>query len=227
MNSSAFLKGIKMKKLYIFDLDGTLLDTIKSIAYYGNYALKINGILEIDIEEYKYFAGNGAKNLIKRMLKYNGIEQEEVFERVFKDYIDAYNKNTTYLTTIFDGLKVTLDRIKNSGAKLAVLSNKPHFATVSVTESLFGKGYFDLILGQRENIPIKPDPYGVFEIIKYFNVTKEECVYVGDTGTDMETGKSAGLYTVGVLWGFRKEDELKKFGADKIIKEPCELSDLI
>ena len=216
-----------MKKLYIFDLDGTLLDTIKTIAYYGNYALKTNGISEIEIEKYNYFAGNGAKTLIKRMLKYNGIEQEEVFEKVFKDYNEAYNKNTTYLTTVFDGLKEALDKIKNNGAKIAVLSNKPHFATVSVTEALFGKGYFDLIFGQRENIPIKPDPCGVYEIMKHFNVTKEECVYVGDTGTDMQTGKSAGLYTVGVLWGFRKEDELEKFGADKIIKEPEELVFLI
>ena len=212
-----------MKKLYIFDLDGTLLNTIKTIAYYGNYALKTNGISEIEIEKYNYFAGNGAKTLIKRMLKYNGIEQEEVFEKVFKDYNEAYNKNTTYLTTVFDGLKESLDKIKNNGAKLAVLSNKPHYATVSVTEALFGKGYFDLILGQRENIPIKPDPYGVFEIIKHFNVSKEECIYVGDTRTDMETGKNADLFTIGVLWGFRDEEELKTFGADMIIKEPCEL----
>ena len=209
-----------MKKLYIFDLDGTLLDTIKTIAYYGNFALKMNGFEEISVEEYKYFAGNGAKTLIERMLKYHKVEDNKVINKVFKDYNEAYNKDTTYLTTIFDGLKDTLDKIKKEGAKIAVLSNKPHCATVSVTESLFGRGYFDLIFGQRENIPLKPDPYGVYEIMKTLNVKKEECVYVGDTSTDMETGKRAGIYTVGVLWGFRDEEELLKYGADRIIKKP-------
>ena len=151
----------------------------------------------------------------------------ETWEKVFKDYNEAYNKNTTYLTTVFSGLKPVLDKLKKSGARLAVLSNKPHYATVSVTEALFGKGYFDLILGQRENIPLKPDPFGVLEIMKNFGASKEECVYVGDTGTDMETGKNAKLFTVGVLWGFRDEDELKSFGADMIIKEPYELLNTI
>ena len=134
--------------------------------------------------------------------------------------------NIAVITPMGNDYKYFSEELIN-GAKIAVLSNKPHFATVSVTEALFGKGYFDLILGQRENIPLKPDPFGVLEIMKNFDASKEECVYVGDTGTDMETGKNAKLFTVGVLWGFRDEDELKSFGADMIIKEPYELLNTI
>ena len=216
-----------MTKLCIFDLDGTVLDTVHTIAYYGNYALSKHGIEPIEDNEYNYFAGNGAVNLIKRALKFRNCLTDELFERVFADYNTAYNADTSYLTAPFDGIRETLDSIKAQGIKMAILSNKPHFATCGVINALFGEGYFDCVCGQRENVPIKPDPTAVLAILQELHVKPEECLYIGDTGTDMKTGKNAGLYTVGVTWGFRGEDELLQNGADRIIHKPCQLLDCI
>ena len=216
-----------MIKLCIFDLDGTVLDTVTTIAYYGNLALSMNGIEPIDVEEYKYFAGNGAVNLIKRALRFRDCLTDETFDKVFEDYNTAYNADTSYLTAPFDGMQETLDAIKAMGTKMAILSNKPHFATCGVITSLFGEGYFDCVYGQREDVPIKPDPTAVLQIMDELNAKPEECLYIGDTGTDMKTGKNAGLCTVGVLWGFRGKDELQESGAETIIEKPQQLLDCI
>ena len=216
-----------MIKLCIFDLDGTVLDTVHTIAYYGNLALSKNGIEPIDDAEYNYFAGNGAVNLVKRMLRYRGVLTEERFNKVFADYNAAYNANTAYLTAPFAGIVDTLDAIKAQGIKIAILSNKPHFATCGVISSLFGEGYFDCVYGQRENVPLKPDPAAVHQLIAEMDVKHDQCLYIGDTGTDMETGKNAALFTIGVLWGFRGEEELVANGADLIIEKPCQLLDCI
>ena len=216
-----------MIKLCIFDLDGTVLDTVHTIAYYGNYALQKNGIEPIDDEEYKYFAGNGAVNLIKRALRFRNCLTDEIFEKVFVDYNTAYNADTSYLTVPFDGIRDTLDAMKSMGIRMAILSNKPHFATCGVITSLFGEGYFDCVYGQREDVPIKPDPTAVFQIMSELGAKAEDSLYIGDTGTDMKTGKNAKLCTVGVTWGFRTKDELLQNGADRIIDEPCQLLDCI
>lgn len=216
-----------MIKLCIFDLDGTVLDTVHTIAYYGNYALQANGIEPVDVEEYKFFAGNGAVNLIKRALRFRDRLTDETFQKVFADYNAAYNADTSYLTAPFEGMKETLDSIKAMGIKMAILSNKPHFATCGVIASVFGEGYFDCVYGQREDVPIKPDPTAVLGIMEECNAKPEECLYIGDTGTDMKTGKNAKLYTVGVLWGFRGKDELLQNGADTVIEKPCQLLNCI
>lgn len=216
-----------MIKLCIFDLDGTVLDTVHTIAYYGNFALQKHGIEPIEDKEYNYFAGNGAVNLIKRALRFRNALTDEAFEKVFADYNAAYNADTSYLTAPFDGIKETLDAIKFRGIKMAILSNKPHFATCGVITELFGEGYFDVVYGQRENVPIKPDPTAVLGIMEEMGATAEQCLYIGDTGTDMKTGKNAGLCTVGVTWGFRGKDELLENGADLIIDKPCQLLDCI
>lgn len=216
-----------MIKLCVFDLDGTVLDTVHTIAYYGNSALSKNGIEPIDVEEYKYFAGNGAVNLIKRALRFRDRLTDETFQKVFHDYDTAYNADTSYMSKKFDGMQETLDSIKAMGIKMAILSNKPHFATTGVITSLFGEGYFDCVYGQREDVPIKPDPTAVLQILAELNAKPEECLYIGDTGTDMKTGKNAGLYTVGVLWGFRGKEELLENGADITIEKPQELLNCI
>ena len=216
-----------MIKLCIFDLDGTVLDTVHTIAYYGNFALQKHGIEPIEDKEYNYFAGNGAVNLIKRALRFRNCLTDEIFEKVFSDYNAAYNANTSYLTAPFDGIKEALDTTKSRGIKMAILSNKPHFATCGVITELFGEGYFDVVYGQRENVPIKPDPTAVLGIMAEMDATAEQCLYIGDTGTDMKTGKNAGLCTVGVTWGFRGKDELLENGADIIIEKPCQLLDCI
>lgn len=212
-----------MKKCCIFDLDGTLLNTIDTIAYYGNNALNKHGFSSIDTEKYKYFVGSGAKNLILRMLSHLGVEDKEVFDKIYGDYMKAYDADVLYLTHIYDGIEKMLGELKAKGIKLAVLSNKPDFAARSAVEMFFGKDYFDVVFGQRENVAIKPDPAGVFEILNILDVEKDDCLYIGDTAVDMKTGKSAGLYTVGVLWGFREKEELEGANADSIIERPEEL----
>lgn len=216
-----------MIKLCLFDLDGTVLDTLETISYYGNNALEKNGIQPIPVEEYKYLVGKGIVNLVRNMLRFRNCLTDETFEKVFNDYDTAYNANTCYKTRMFDGMHETLDAIKAMGVKIAILSNKPHFATKGVVNSLFGEGYFDLVYGQREGIPIKPDPTAALQILSEFGVDRAECIYIGDTGTDMQTGKNADLYTIGVLWGFRGKYELLQNGADMTIEKPHELYDYI
>lgn len=222
--------GIELQpvvKLCIFDLDGTVLDTAPGIAHYGNLALKAHGIASIDEKEYLYFAGDGAKILIKRMLDYRSCYSEELHASVFKLYNQLYNVDVTCKTVIFDGLKDVLDRLKAEGCRFAIVSNKPDFAAKTVANALYGEGYFDRIIGQKEGSALKPDPGEVLAVMEELGAAAEDCVYVGDTDTDMKTGKNANLYTVGVLWGFRDREELEASGADAVAETPWELYKLI
>lgn len=216
-----------MLKLCIFDLDGTVLDTIHTIAHYGNYALKRHGVEPIETSEYKYLVGTGMVNLIKKMLQFRSCYTEELFSRVLSDYDSAYNADASYKTRIFDGLLQILDELKAMGLKLAIVSNKPDYPTRLVVNKLYGEGYFDYVTGKRDGVPLKPDPTVVYNVMDMFGVNADECVYVGDTSTDMHTGKNAGIYTIGVLWGFRGEDELRLSGADAIVSTPAELYSVI
>jgi len=212
-----------MIKLCIFDLDGTLLDTITTIAYYANGALEKHGVEPIEVERYKKLVGKGAKNLIHSALAERGRDSEELFEAVFADYNAAYNANVTYLTAPYDGIVHLLETLREKKIRAAIVSNKPDFATKAVVREILGDDCFDFVTGQVEGVPIKPDPTSVLNIIERFGVDRSECIYVGDTSTDMKTGKNAGLYTAGVLWGFRDRDELEQSGADVIVAHPDEL----
>ena len=216
-----------MVKLFIFDLDGTVLDTVESIAYFANSALIKNGIEPIEVGEYKYLAGRGIANLVRGMLEFRGCYADALYEKVFQDYDTAYNERPTYKSKIFDGLKETLDKIKADGVKIAIVSNKPDFAARSVVSELYGEDYFDFVTGQVKGGPLKPDPTVVISVMEKFGVSREECIYVGDTSTDMQTGKNAGLFTVGVLWGFRGREELVQNGADVILERTGDLYPLV
>ena len=215
-----------MFKGIIFDLDGTLLDTIETIAYYGNTTLEKFGFKSIDTKKYNYMAGLGAKHLVKSMLSESGSEDEEVFERVFLDYNKSYNVDPLYKTEVYDGINELICNAKKHDMKLAVLSNKPHEATVDVINNFFDNGTFDICFGAREGVPLKPDPTPAIAVANKLGLSPEECIYVGDTDVDMKTGKGAGFYTVGVLWGFRDRQELEENGADIIVSRPEEIADL-
>ena len=214
-------------KLCIFDLDGTVLDTAPSIAHYGNLALQKHGIEPIDEKEYKYFAGDGAKILIKRMLNHRACYSDELHASVFKIYNEMYDADVTCKTVIFDGLKEVLDRLKAEDYRFVIVSNKPDFAAKTVANALYGEGYFDRVIGQKEGSALKPNPGEVFAVMQELGAKAEDCVYVGDTDTDMRTGKNANLYTIGVLWGFRPREELESSGADAIAATPAELYQII
>ena len=215
-----------MIKACIFDLDGTVANTIYSIKYFANNALKKAGLPEIDTETYKIIVGDGAKVLIKRMLHTVGADPQ-YFNEVSREYNSKYDNDFLYLTEPYEGIIDMLKELKNLGIKTAILSNKPHITAAKVSEALFPEGLIDICYGGRDGIALKPDPQGVFEIIDELGVKKEECLYIGDTDTDMKTGKGANLYTVGVLWGFRKEPELLENGADAIISHPSELLSIV
>ncbi len=214
-----------MIKMCIFDMDGTVSNTINSIAYFGNNALKKAGLSTIDTDTYKKLVGNGAKVLVERMLKTVGAD-ESYYEQVAYEYNTKYDNDFLYLTEPYEGIIDMLKSLKKMGIKIAILSNKPHGTALKVADALFSNSLIDACYGGREGIKLKPDPAGVFEIMKEFNVKKEECLYIGDTATDMKTGKGADLYTIGVLWGFRDREELEHGGADEIITHPLEIVDI-
>ena len=216
-----------MIKLCIFDLDGTVLDTISSIAYYGNLTLEKYGIEPIDVKEYNFLAGCGMADLIRKMLNYRGCYSDGLWADVMRDYSNAYKANVSYKTTIFPGLRETLDAVKALGVKIAIVSNKPDVQAKTVVRELYGEGFFDFVSGQIPGGILKPDPTVVLSVMESFGATRDECLYIGDTSTDMHTGKNAGMYTVGVLWGFRGRDELTENGADILLERPEEIYDLV
>lgn len=212
-----------MKKAVIFDLDGTLADTIECLAYCTNQILSELGLVEIAEEEFKTMVGDGAAKQIERALIKAGNAQLSYFDRALELYLDFFEKNCTYRVKPYAGIEETLQRLKKEGMKLAVLSNKPHPMTLNVIHSLFGDNLFDAIAGQKPGIAKKPSPEGVFAILEELGVSAEETLYLGDTNTDMKTGKGAGLFTIGVLWGFRDRKELEENHADAIIAKPEEI----
>lgn len=216
-----------MKKIVIFDLDGTLTDTLDSIKYCADTAIAVCGYAPYEKEDYKYFVGEGAAKLIERCLLGRGDKNLQNFEKVFAAYKEIFAKNCMYKVKPYDGIRELLSSLKERGMKIAVLSNKPHAETIDVIETLFGKNYFDVIHGQKPEVERKPSPAGVFCILQQLGLSVEDVVYLGDTCTDMQTGKSAGAFTVGALWGFRDRKELEENHADAIIKNPLELLDYI
>ena len=212
-----------MIKCCIFDLDGTLLDTINSIAYYVNKTFQNHGIGTVTAEECNYFAGNGAKTLVKRALESKNSYDENTFPSLLSEYKSAYDANPTHLTEVFSGIRELIISLKEAGLKLVVLSNKPDFATKSIVKHFFGD-IFDIVLGGIDGIPLKPEPKAALDVISGFGILPSETAFIGDTATDIETGKNMGAgLSIGVRWGFRPESELLGAGADVIVSKAEEI----
>lgn len=210
----------------IFDLDGTLLNTINTIEYYCNKSLAAYGFGAHGVEEYKLFVGNGARLLIERAMNSERTPTESEFNKVFALYNELYNADTLYLTEPYEGIIDMLRSLKKEGIKTAVLSNKPHIATEDVVKEIFGDGLFDAVQGAVDGVPLKPDPTAAFNIMKKLGVTPDKALFVGDTKVDIATGKGAGLCSIGVLWGFRGEAELTAAGADVIVDTPEKITEI-
>ena len=216
-----------MIKYAIFDLDGTLLNTITTLTYYVNNVLRKRGIKEISEDECKYFIGNGARLLIKRTLDSRGVSDENTFSEVFSEFTEAYNKDTLYLTKAYDGIPELISQLRERKIRLAVLSNKPDDATKAIIPSFFGDS-FELVYGGRDGVALKPMPDGFYQICKEFSASPDEVMYLGDSDVDMYTGKNAGAkITVGVAWGFRTREELIGAGADVIVESPDQIIKLL
>lgn len=212
-----------MYRCAIFDLDGTLLNTLPALQRTTNLVLEHFGLGPVSTEQIKQFVGDGYKNQMRRALLACGDEKLTHYDEALEVYQREFAKNCNYEVKPYDGICDLLEALKQRHLKLAVLSNKPHERTVENIETVFGKGYMDMIAGEQEGVPKKPDPAGVYRILEKLEVTPEECLYFGDTNTDMRTGLAAGLTTVGVLWGFRDEEELKSFKPHYLIASPDEI----
>ena len=212
------------KKTIIFDLDGTLLDSIEDIAISMNKVLKELNLPIHKIEDYKYFVGSGVDVLVENALKESSQDmKKEVSARFKKEYDQKLHENTKP----YEGIYELLDELKKLDYNLAVLSNKPHDFTVQYVDYLFKDYGLKEVHGQKVEVPRKPDPIGAINIAKALNIPCEEIFFVGDTLVDMKTAKSAGMKAIGVLWGFRDEKELNENGADFIVKHPLDILEIV
>ena len=211
-----------MKKLVIFDLDGTLLDTIADLAESANHALKQLGYPTRDVEKIRTFVGNGVNKLLFRALP-DEEKTEENMMRMRTHFVPYYDAHNADLSAPYPGIVALLEELQAKGLRMAVASNKYQEATVKLVKHYFPMIDFVEILGQREGINVKPDPTIVFDILKKAGVSKEETLYVGDSGVDMQTAINAGVDAIGVTWGFRPRTELEDFHPMGLIDQAKEL----
>lgn len=212
-----------MIKFCIFDLDGTLFNTLTTITHYVNLVLTRHNIATITEEECSSFIGHGAKILIRRALASKGIIDDVFAAELLAEYNAAYNADTLYLTSPYENIPELLYGLKNKGIRLGVLSNKPDVTTNIIINSFF-PGLFDDVRGGREGVALKPSPDAVLMMMKDAEISSDEVMYIGDTGVDVETGKRANVgCTVGVCWGFRTVAELEEGGADVLAVTPTDI----
>lgn len=212
-----------MKKLIIFDLDGTLLDTIADLAAATNFALRHYGFPEHEEKEYNFFVGNGINKLFERALPEEKRTEENIL-KVRSQFIPYYDAHNSDLSKPYPGIVDLLKELQERGAKLAIASNKYQAATSKLIKEFFPDIDFSVILGQREGVPSKPDPTIINEISAATCISKENIAYVGDSCVDMETGKNAGVETIGVSWGFRPRKELEAYNPSFIADDYSELA---
>lgn len=215
-----------MKKLVIFDLDGTLLNTIDDLGNATNYALRQMGYPEHPLSSYPMMVGNGVTKLIERALP-DEARGERFVTDARRHFVDYYDNHCCDLTKPYPGIQLLLTELTSHGLKLAVTSNKYQRAVSKIIAHFFTDIQFKAVLGHHEGVPSKPDPSIVFEALSLCPTPKADVLYVGDSGVDMETARRACIESVGVSWGFRPVRELKAAYADHIIDDPAELLPLI
>ncbi len=208
------IKGI------LFDLDGTLCNTLLDLAAATNRVITAHGFEEKPVENFKHYVGNGAKMQLKRAI---GQEiPDELFETIHKEYIADYGKNYLDKTCAYDGVKETVSVLYQKGIRMGVVTNKPQQMATDIVKAVFGEQIPE-VWGNTPEFPLKPDPSLPLHVMNRLGLTPEETLFVGDSGVDMQTGVNCGMTAVGVTWGFRGEDELKKAGANHLIETPAQL----
>lgn len=215
-----------MKRLVIFDLDGTLLNTIEDLGEAANYALEKTGYPTHSIASYPYFVGNGVSKLLQRVLPEDARTEENVNElrKYFMEYYEVHNTDNT---KPYPGIIELLEQLQDDGIKLAVASNKYDSAVKKLITHYFPQIKWAAIEGQKEGVPVKPDPSIVFEILSKCPTKKSDVLYIGDSGVDMETARRACVTSCGVTWGFRPISELMAYHAENIANQPNEIYALV
>lgn len=212
-----------MKNTFIFDLDGTLLNTINDLADSTNFALEKNGYKKRTVEEVRSFVGEGVRKLMVRALP-NDVD-DSVIDQCIKDFKEHYSKNMRNKTAPYEGIMELLKTLKDNNMKVGVVSNKFDRAVKELCKDYFGD-LVDIAVGEREGIAKKPAPDSVFEALRILDAKKEYVLYIGDSDTDMETAKNAGVDSVGVTWGFRDKELLIETGAKYIAEKPLDILEI-
>ncbi|MDE6053801.1 MAG: HAD family hydrolase [Lachnospiraceae bacterium] len=207
----------------IFDLDGTLLDTLEDLKNAVNYALRVCGMTERTLSEIRQFVGNGVRNLMIRVVPQG--EENPEFEHVFGIFKEYYGEHFNDATRAYDGIPELLQELKNAGYAMAIVSNKIDSAVQDLNNRYFPQ--VDVAIGDRENLKRKPEPDSVFLALKELNRTSEESIYVGDSDVDLATAQNAGLPCISVLWGFRDRDFLVEHGAKVFVEKPTEITGVL
>ncbi len=211
-------------KIAIFDLDGTILDTLEDLKNSVNHALEKNNLPERSLNEIRAFVGNGIRVLIEKSVPYG--TENDIVDSVFDDFKIYYENHSADNTKPYDGIIEVLTALKNRGIKLAVVSNKADFAVQTLVEKYFPK-VFDYAVGERNEIRRKPYPDSVFSVMEKFGIKKYDTVYIGDSEVDIETSKNAEIDCVAVSWGFRDSEILEKLNPQYIVNEPNEILRII
>ena len=213
-------------KAVIFDLDGTLLDTLADLGDALNRVLGKRRFPTHTLDEYRYFVGNGTRILITRALPEEKRDDDTISE-CLAAFREDYGRSWNVKTRPYPDVPEMLDALTDRELKIGVVSNKPDDFTKLCVSRLLPRWKFSVVIGQRDGIPHKPDPKGAFEAAKRLEVQPADCLYLGDSAVDMKTAIAAGMYPVGALWGFRSEEELRENGAKALIKQPLEILNLL
>ncbi len=213
-------------KAILFDLDGTLLDTLEDLGYATNCVLERNGFPTHDIDAYRYMVGEGAVELMRRAIPVDSRNDVTILDCV-QSFREEYGRNWNVKTRPYEGVPEMLDAVSAHGLKMAVLSNKPEDFTKRCVAEYLPDWTFDMVLGQNNSVPLKPDPSGAKKIAECLNTIPASFIYLGDTAIDMKTAVAAGMFPVGALWGFRTGKELCENGAQVLIKKPQEILNLL
>ena len=212
-----------MKQAILFDLDGTLVDTLEDICDAMNRSLRLHHLPEWDLPDYRYLVGNGAKILAQRAVR----DRQDLAESVQAEYQFWYERHDMDKSHPYDGMPETLRLLAGQGVRLCVLSNKPDVDSKHVVEHFYPGIRFGIVRGQLPGVPVKPDPTAALAIAAELKLQPEDFLYVGDTAVDMTCARSAGMHPIGALWGFRTREELLESGAEALLAKPEELPGLL
>lgn len=212
-------------KAILFDLDGTLLNTLNDIGNAVNRVLSRQHFPIHPIDAYRYFLGDGVKMLITRALAADK-RHEPLIHRCMEEFTQEYARNWNRETTLYPGISEMLDMVQARGLKLAIFSNKPQEFTQYCADEFLSKWIFEVVLGHQASIPHKPDPTGALAIAHQIGMAPVSFLYLGDTGVDMQTACAAGMFPVGALWGFRSLAELEANGAKVVVHHPLDVAGL-
>lgn len=213
-------------KAVLFDLDGTLLDTIEDLANSVNSVLSRYGYPAHSLNEYRFFVGNGLRNLVLKALPTNERSEANI-DRCLDELREEYGKRWAEKTKPYPGVPELLDSLTANGIKMAILSNKADNFTRQIISTLLPDWRFEVVYGERPSVPRKPDPTAALDIARSLGISPSEFLYLGDTDVDMKTANAAGMYAVGALWGFRPKEELIANGSKVLLEKPTDLLKLL